>query len=322
MLKLPTHDRYAYSPIEARPQFSWPDQKRLAFYIGLNVEHFAFLSGLGSDPFGRASARQTQRNFAWRDYGLRVGIWRVFRMLDRAQSAGYDFAEQPCVRELSGGDRADQAAGRRGVRSWPDQLGEPRRHVGARRGTHHRRNDGDDRAAFRHAAQRDGWGLQRPSSGRTPDLLVEAGYTHSLGWPVDDQPIWMRTRSGPLLIVPYPMELNDIGANIHRDHSGREFADMIVDQFEEMIEQSEQQPLVMSVALHPFICGQPFRLRPLRQALTALRRTQAQRRRLVYLCRTNRRILHHPPGLSGLWRPEDWWLIFDHCSHVAAFFLA
>jgi hypothetical protein len=101
----------------------------------------------------------------------------------------------------------------------------------------------------------------------TPDLVVEAGYTHSLGWPVDDQPIWMRTRSGPLLIVPYPMELNDIGANVHRDHTGREFADMLVDHFDEMVEQCEQQPLVMAVALHPFICGQPFRLRPLRQAL-------------------------------------------------------
>ena len=86
-----------------------------------------------------------------------------------------------------------------------------------------------------------GWmGPAAAESGRTPDLLVEAGYTHSLGWPVDDQPIWMRTRSGPLLIVPYPMELNDIGANIHRDHTGREFADMVVDQFEEMIEQSER----------------------------------------------------------------------------------
>jgi peptidoglycan/xylan/chitin deacetylase (PgdA/CDA1 family) len=101
----------------------------------------------------------------------------------------------------------------------------------------------------------------------TPDLLVEAGYQYSLGWPVDDQPIWMRTRSGPLLSVPYPMELNDIGTNVQRDHTGREFADMIVDQFDEMVEQCEQQPLVMSVALHPFICGQPFRLRPLRQAL-------------------------------------------------------
>ena len=70
----------------------------------------------------------------------------------------------------------------------------------------------------------------------TPDLLKEAGYTHLLDWPVDDQPIWMRTRSGPLLSVPYPMELNDAGTLALRDHSGREFADMIVDQFEELLE--------------------------------------------------------------------------------------
>jgi len=74
MLQLPTHHRYRYSSIENRPQFQWPHGKRLAFYIGLNVEHFAFLAGIGSDPFGRAAAQQTQRNFAWRDYGLRVGI--------------------------------------------------------------------------------------------------------------------------------------------------------------------------------------------------------------------------------------------------------
>ena len=101
----------------------------------------------------------------------------------------------------------------------------------------------------------------------TPDLLKEAGYTHLLDWPVDDQPIWMQTRSGPLLSVPYPMELNDAGTLVHRDHTGREFADMIVDQFEQMLEQSERHPLVFALALHGFIVGQPFRLRPLRQAI-------------------------------------------------------
>ena len=105
------------------------------------------------------------------------------------------------------------------------------------------------------------------NSNVTPDLLKEAGYTHLLDWPVDDQPIWMRTRSGPLLSVPYAMELNDAGTLALRDHSGREFADMIVDQFEELLEQSERQPLVFSLSLHGFIVGQPFRLRPLRQAI-------------------------------------------------------
>src|SRR5262249_53658633 len=113
-----------------------------------------------------------------------------------------------------------------------------------------------------------GWrGPGALESGGTPDLLKEAGYTHLLDWPVDDQPIWMKTRGGPLLSVPYPLELNDAGTLVWRDHTGREFADMIVDQFEELLEQSERQPLVFALALHGFIVGQPFRLRPLRKAI-------------------------------------------------------
>ena len=85
-----------------------------------------------------------------------------------------------------------------------------------------------------------GWmGPGAVESSVTPDLLKEAGYTFLLDWPFDDQPIWMRTRSGPLLSVPYPLELNDAGTLVARDHSGREFADMMVDQFEEMLEASE-----------------------------------------------------------------------------------
>ena len=82
MLKLPGHGRYLHSSIEKRPLYDWPSGKRLAFYIGLNIEHFAFMAGIGNDPFNRTSGPQTQRNYAWRDYGLRVGVWRVFDMLD------------------------------------------------------------------------------------------------------------------------------------------------------------------------------------------------------------------------------------------------
>jgi hypothetical protein len=113
-----------------------------------------------------------------------------------------------------------------------------------------------------------GWmGPAALESNVTPDLLKEAGYTHLLDWPVDDQPIWMKTRSGPLLSVPYPFELNDAGTLVWRDHTGREFADMIVDQFEEMLDQSERQPLVLGLSLHGFIVGQPFRLRPVKKAI-------------------------------------------------------
>src|SRR4029077_19506356 len=81
MLQLPAHKRYAYSPIVKRPDYAWPGGKRLAFYIALNIEHFAFGTGIGMDPSNR-SGQQNSRNFAWRDYGNRVGNWRLFEILD------------------------------------------------------------------------------------------------------------------------------------------------------------------------------------------------------------------------------------------------
>ena len=89
--------------------------------------------------------------------------------------------------------------------------------------------------------------------------------------PVDDQPIWLRTRSGPMLSVPYPIELNDMGVAINRRESAEVFADMIVGQFDEMIRQCESNPLVMNVSVHPFIFGQPFRVNRLRKALVHCR---------------------------------------------------
>jgi peptidoglycan/xylan/chitin deacetylase (PgdA/CDA1 family) len=101
----------------------------------------------------------------------------------------------------------------------------------------------------------------------TPDLLREQGYSYTLNWCMDDQPIWLRTRAGPLLAIPYPQEVNDIPSIVVRKDSAATFADMIIDTFDEMLDQSAQQPLVMGIALHPYIVGQPGRSRQLRRAL-------------------------------------------------------
>jgi hypothetical protein len=88
-----------------------------------------------------------------------------------------------------------------------------------------------------------------------------------MDWPMDDQPVWLRTRSGPILSVPYPIETDDAQAIIHRRYSASVFDDMIVDQFDEMVEQSQRHPLVMNVSVHPYVFGHPFRVRRLRRAL-------------------------------------------------------
>jgi peptidoglycan/xylan/chitin deacetylase (PgdA/CDA1 family) len=265
MLKLPGHGRYEHSNILGRPHYTWPGGKRLAFYIALNIEHFAFLAGTGLDPHNRGGP-QTTRNYAWRDYGNRVGNWRLFEILDELQlpatillNSAVCHHYPDIVRKIK--ERGDDVLGH--GRSNSELMRPLWEHDEARV------IQEATEILERHVGVRPtGWmGPGASESTVTPDLLQEAGYTHLLDWPIDDQPTWMKTRSGALLSVPYPMELNDVGTLALRDHSGREFADMIVDQFEEMLEQSERQTLVFALSLHGFIVGQPFRLRPLRQAL-------------------------------------------------------
>jgi len=265
MLKLPAHGRYEHSNILSRPDYTWPGGKRLAFYVALNIEHFAFQAGIGMDP-SRRDSPQTTRNYAWRDYGNRVGNWRLFEILDELKLPASILLNSAVCYEYPDLVQKIKARG-------DDVLGHGRTNAELQRGMW----ENDERNAIKEVTEviekyigvrPTGWmGPGALESNVTPDLLKEAGYTHLLDWPIDDQPLWMKTRAGPLLAVPYPLEINDAGTLVWRDHTGREFADMIVDQFEEMLEQSEKQTLVFALALHGFIVGQPFRLRPLRQAI-------------------------------------------------------
>ena len=88
-----------------------------------------------------------------------------------------------------------------------------------------------------------------------------------MDWPADDQPLWMKTRSSPLMSVRYPIEINDSPQILVRHHTPEQFRDLIVGQFEELLRQSAKQPLACGIALHTMIMGQPYRLRMLREAL-------------------------------------------------------
>ena len=101
---------------------------------------------------------------------------------------------------------------------------------------------------------------------RSMDLLQEAGYRYAMDWTMDDQPIWIRTRKGRILAMPYPIEVNDTRGMVWYRYTADEFAEMIIDQFDEMLEQSARQPLVCPISLHPFVIGRPYRIRRLRRA--------------------------------------------------------
>ncbi|MFA6262638.1 MAG: polysaccharide deacetylase family protein [Bacteroidia bacterium] len=266
---LPGHGRFGYSAITQRRNYRWPNGAGLAVYLGFNLEHFAFGEGLGAN-LGPASPQPDVLNFAWREYGNRVGAWRCLQLFDRlglpaaaiVNTSLYDHAPELIAACVARGDElvghGHSNAERQGEWSAADEAALLRRC----------RETMQDRSGTAPS----GWLSPWISESRiTPDLLAAAGYRYTLNWCHDDQPLPFAVRGGqPFWSVPYPQELNDIPAIVTRQMGAEDFAQMVVDQLDEMLEQSAAQPLVMGIALHPYIVGQPHRLRHLRRALEAV----------------------------------------------------
>jgi hypothetical protein len=258
-----THDRYPYSPIFARPVYDWPGDKRLAIYIGLNLEWFSFGEGLGAE-LAPGGPQPDVLNYAWRDYGNRVGVFRLAELFSELKLPVSLLINTEMYRHA-----------REAIAAFPDAE-----FVGHGRSNSERQGslteykerlliEETTAAIETHSGKRPyGWlGPWISQSTLTPDLLQEAGYRYLLDWCHDDQPVWMKTRQGRILSVPYPQELNDIPQIVARKREGSEFADMIVDSFEVMHKECTKRPLVMGIALHPYIVGWPHRFKHLARAL-------------------------------------------------------
>lgn len=263
---LKTHGRYGYSAIHRRPDYSWPGGRRLAVYIGFNIEHFDFGDGLGA-ALGPKSPQPDVLNYSWRDYGNRVGVWRCLDLFESLKlpvgalinTALYDYCPEVIEAFVKRGDELIGHGHTNSERQGDMKEEDERALLLACRKTI-KEKSGQSPA---------GWLSPWISeSFLTPDLLQETGYRYTLNWCHDDQPVKFKTRSGGLWSLPYPQELNDIPMIVARQMDGCDFADLIVDNFDEMLVQSKDQPLVMGIALHPYIVGQPYRLRHLRRALT------------------------------------------------------
>ncbi len=203
-------------------------------------------------------------NVAWRDYGNRVGAFRLF---ERLADSGIRLSV------LLNTDVYDEA---------PDVL-VAARGVGAEIVGHGRSNS-DSLTALAPGTEADyvaevaarikaqegaapgGW--SSPWLAHTPTLLKNlsaAGYRYLLDLRLDDQPVWLNNGAAPLLAIPYAAELNDSTTMIGRQMDARSFADMIRDEAAGLL--TSRHPVVMSVVLHSFISGQPWRLHPVAKAL-------------------------------------------------------
>jgi len=259
-------DRVVYSPIIDRPPIRWPNGARIAFWVAPNVEHYEYLPDYDGvrNPWPRTPYPDVQQ-YGYRDYGNRVGFWRMLEVLDAHRV-------KCCVSlNLAVLEHYPEIAKAMVDRNWDFMS----------HGIYNTRyldtyDEEQERAfyrdcvdtLYRHTGKRLKGMLGPAVSGTlgTPDLMAEAGLVYHTDWVHDDQPVPIRVAHGRLVSVPYSFELNDVPV-FARHFEADYFVQICKDQFDRLYQEGETSGRVMCIALHPFLFGQPHRARYLDEIL-------------------------------------------------------
>jgi len=268
------HNRFAYSPISRRPKVQLPDGARVAVWITPNVEHYHYDKPAMSLTQMTASLKPDILNYAWRDYGVRVGIWRIMDILERqgfvATAAINSEVCEHYPEIVEEGNRLGWEWMAHGPNNsmlftgMPEEAEKPI--IAATL----------DVLAKCTGKRARGWlSPALTETDHTLDLLAEAGIEYVSDWCNDEHPYTMKTRNdGSIVALPYTLEVGDIPVFLFNGGSGDDFERMIVDQFDQMYEEGATVPRFLSIALHPFLVGHPFRARHLERALAHIRKRQ------------------------------------------------
>jgi allantoinase len=265
-------DRYEDSFIFERKPFKWPGNKTLAVWIAPNVEvwHYDAPAGTGVSPNVRNIVPDVI-NYAWREYGMRVGLWRIADTLDGA------------------GVKATVALNSAVAEAHPKALHEMKKRGWEFMG--HGITNSENLAGLNLEKEREliqtvlktieqatgqrprGWlGSGLAETYNTLDILAEEGVIYCGDWNNDDQPYPMKVKKGKMFSIPYCMEINDIPLFIRKGYTGEQYFRSVVDQFDTLYADSAKQPRVMGIPLHPMIVGQPLRIKYLQRALAHIKK--------------------------------------------------
>lgn len=260
------HGRFDFSAITSRPKLEWPDGARVALWVIPNIEHFLFDRPSSSIIQSTTSFVPDVLNYAWRDYGVRVGIWRMMEIMEKYGVKGtVALNSDACVHYpavIQAGQSLDWEWMGHGTNNSSVITGIPE--------DEERRIVREVVSTITQATGTAPRGWLSPAlteTHQTPDILAENGLRYVANWTNDDQPYEMRVRSGSMLSMPYSVEMNDYTAFLEQGLSGRDFGDAICDQFDQLYADGASTGRVMSLCLHPFLIGQPHRAKHFERAL-------------------------------------------------------
>jgi allantoinase len=267
---LPT-ERISYSAITERPRLTLPGGARLSVCVVVNVEEWnpreAMPRTVLPPPAG-SSAIPDIPNWAWHEYGNRVGFWRFVEVLDSfkiravlAINGSAVAAYEPIARAAL--DRRWEFIGhgfsQKNMQKVPDEREDIVKTTNVI-------------TAFTGRRPRGWLGPGLTETWNTPDILAEEGYEYICDWILDDQPVRLSTRTGSIVSVPYTQECNDVPMMAVQHHRASEYRDRAIDQFEQLYGDAKESARVMSLVIHPYLMGVPHRLRYFREALEHISR--------------------------------------------------
>jgi peptidoglycan/xylan/chitin deacetylase (PgdA/CDA1 family) len=263
-------ERCVYSAIGERPRLALPDGARVVLWVIVNVEEWNPLEPMPRTvltPPAGGSPMPDIPNWAWHEYGNRVGFWRMLEVLDRFQiravlaiNGGAIHAYGPIARAAleRGWEFMGHGFGQKSMQKVSDERADIAKTTDVIR-------------VFSGSRPRGWLGPGLTETWETPDILVEEGYEYVCDWVLDDQPVFLNTRSRPIVSIPYTQECNDVAMMLIQHHTASEYRDRAIDQFEQLYEDSHDSARIMALVVHPYIMGAPHRLRYLREALAHVR---------------------------------------------------
>jgi peptidoglycan/xylan/chitin deacetylase (PgdA/CDA1 family) len=264
------NERVPYSAIKDRPRLVLPDGGRLIVWVIINVEEWNPREPMPRTvltPPAGGSPEPDIPNWAWHEYGNRVGFWRMLEVLDRFRIRAVLAINGSAIHTYDAISRAARERewefighgfGQKNMQKVPDERADIVKTTNAIR-------------EFTGRAPRGWLGPGLTETWNTPDILAEQGYEYVCDWVLDDQPVLLKTQTRPLVSIPYTQECNDVAMILLQHHTAAEYRSRAIDQFEQLYADAEGTARVMALVGHPYIMGAPHRLRYFRDAVEHIR---------------------------------------------------
>jgi peptidoglycan/xylan/chitin deacetylase (PgdA/CDA1 family) len=259
-MPLEPRERVAYSPIVGRPPLKLPDGARVVVWTIVNLEVWDIARAMARQvipaPTGQVLLPDVP-NWSWHEYGMRVGFWRFKALYDRlairptlALNARVcvDYPQVAAACRDAGWEFMGHSYEQGPIHKEPDQPAMIARCM-------------DTIEAFT-GRRPVGWlGPGLTETLDTPEHLAAAGVKYIGDWVYDDEPTEIRTACGPLVTLPYTVENNDITMMIVQHHEAAYWTRKCIDTFERYWREGEERAKIMAIAIHPYVSGQPFRIK-------------------------------------------------------------